>query len=94
MITESVSHTVYYWGLLSADYPPPPPWSLNQFIRLPFQLHGQHTALQPLRHDELIVHIAIFDLPGPHLHMSQVKHVPCQRTQTSKQCPHIERGQA
>ena len=35
------------------------PWSLDLFIRVPFQLHGEHTALQPFRRIEIIVHIAI-----------------------------------
>ena len=45
------------------------PWSLDLFICVPFQLHGEHTVLQPFRHIELIVHIAISVLPG------QVKHL-------------------
>ena len=51
------------------------PWSLDLFIRVPFQLHGEHTVLQPFRRIELIVHIAIFVLPGTHFHLSQVKHL-------------------
>ena len=51
------------------------PWSLDLFIREPFQLHGEHTVLQPLRRIELIVHIAISVLPGTHFHLSQVKHL-------------------
>ena len=50
------------------------PWSLDLFIRVPFQLHGKHTVLQPFRRYELIVHIAISVLPGTHFHLSQVKH--------------------
>ena len=50
------------------------PWSLDLFIRVPFQLHGEHTVLQPFRRIELIVHIAISVLPGTHFHLSQVKH--------------------
>ena len=37
-------------------------------------LHGEHTVLQPFRHIEHIVHIAISVLPGTHFHLSQVKH--------------------
>ena len=48
------------------------PWSLDLFIRVPFQLHGEHTVLQPFRRIELIVHIAISVLPGTHF---QVKHL-------------------
>ena len=50
------------------------PWSLDLFIRVPFQLHGEHTVLQPFQRIELIVHIAISVLLGTHLHLSQVKH--------------------
>ena len=51
------------------------PWSLDLFIREPFQLHREHTVLQPFRRIELIVHIAISVLPGTHFHLSQVKHL-------------------
>ena len=51
------------------------PWSLALFIRVPFQLHGEHTVLQPFRRIKLIVHIAISVLPGIHFHLSQVKHL-------------------
>ena len=53
----------------------PPPRSLVLFIRVPFQLHGEHTVLQPFRRIELIVHIAISVLPATHFHLSQVKHL-------------------
>ena len=46
------------------------PWSLDQFIRVPFQLHGEHTVLRPFRSFEIIIHIAISVLPG-----TQVKHL-------------------
>ena len=45
------------------------------FVRVPFQLHGGYTFLQPFRRIELIVHVAIFVLPGTDLHMSRVKHM-------------------
>ena len=45
-------------------------WSLNMFIRLSFQLHREHTVLQPFRR---IMHIAISVLPGTHFYLSQVK---------------------
>ena len=51
------------------------PWSLDLFIHVPFQLHGEHTVLQPFWRIELIVHIAISVLPGTHFHLSQVKHL-------------------
>ena len=51
------------------------PWSLDLFICEPFQLHGEHTVLQPFRRIEFIVHIAISVLPGTHFHLSQVKHL-------------------
>ena len=50
------------------------PWSLDLFISVPFQLHGEHTVLQPFRRIELIVHIAISVLTGTHFNPSQVKH--------------------
>ena len=49
------------------------PWSLDLFIRGPFQLHGEHKILQLFRRIELIVHIAISVLLGTHFHLSQVK---------------------
>ena len=51
------------------------PWSLDLFIRVSFQLHGEHTVLQPFRRIELIVHIAISGLSGTHFHLNQVKHL-------------------
>ena len=51
------------------------PWSLNLFIRVPSQLHGEHTVLKPSRRIELIIHITISVLPGTHFHLSQVKHL-------------------
>ena len=51
------------------------PWSLNLLIRVPFQLHGENTVLQPFRHIKLIVHIAISVLSGTKFHLSQVKHL-------------------
>ena len=50
------------------------PWSLDLFIREPFQFHWEHTVLQAFRRIELIAHIAISVLPGTHFHLSQVKH--------------------
>ena len=66
------------------------PSSLDLFIRVPFQLHGEHTVLQPIRRIELIVHIVISVLLGILFHLSQVKHLRVKDT-TSKQCPNIER---
>ena len=51
------------------------PWLLDQFIRVPYQLHGEHTVLQPVRRNKLIIHIAISAVPGTDFHLSQVKHV-------------------
>ena len=50
------------------------PWSLDLFVRVPSQLHGEPTVLQPFQRIELIIHIAISVLPGTHFHLSQVKH--------------------
>ena len=72
------------------------PWSLDLFIRVPFQLNREHTVLQPFRRIELVVHIAISVLPGTHFHVSQVKHlrVKCLAQDTpSKQCPKFKRGE-
>ena len=51
------------------------PWSLDLFICVPFQLHGEHTVLQSFRLIVLIVHIAISVLPDTYFHLSQVKHL-------------------
>ena len=52
------------------------PWSLDLLIRVPFQLHGEHTVLQPFRRIELIVHMATSVLlPGTVFHLSHVKHL-------------------
>ena len=50
------------------------PWSLDLFIHVPSQLHGEHTVLQPFRYIEHIIHIAISILLGIHFHLCQVKH--------------------
>ena len=39
------------------------------------QLHVEHTVLQLFWRIELIVHIIISVLPGPHLHLCHVKHL-------------------
>ena len=80
---------------ISSDFYIFNPWSLNLFLCVPSQLHGEHTVLQPFRRIELIIHIAIFVLPGTHFHLRQVKHlrVKClARGHNIKQCPNIERG--
>ena len=52
------------------------PWALDLLIRVPFQLPGEHTVLQPFRLIQLIVHIVISVLLCPtHFHLSQVKHL-------------------
>ena len=45
---------------------------MDLLIRVPFQLHGEHTVLQPFLRIELIIHIAITVLTGSHFHLSQV----------------------
>ena len=61
---------------ISSDFYIFTPWSLDLFIRVPYQLHGEHTVLQPFRRIELNIHIAISVLPGTHyFHLSQAKHV-------------------
>ena len=72
------------------------PWSQELFIRVSFQLHGEHTVLQPFRRIEFIVHIAISVLPGTHFYLSQMKHlrVKClTQGHNMKQCPKMERGE-
>ena len=56
------------------------PWSLDLFIRVTFQLHGEQTVMQPFWRIELIVNIAISDLPGTHFYLSQVKNLPKDTT--------------
>ena len=80
---------------ISSDFYIFNPWSLNLFLCVPSQLHGEHTVLQPIRRIELIIHIAISVLPGTHFHLRQVKHlrVKClAQGHNIKQCPNIERG--
>ena len=60
---------------ISSDFYIFTPWSLDLFIRVPSQLHGEHTILQPFRRIELIIHIAISVLSGTHFHLSRVKHM-------------------
>ena len=60
---------------ISSDFYIFTPWSLDLFIRVPFQLQGEHTVLQPFRHIELIIHITISVLPGTHSHLRQVKNL-------------------
>ena len=71
-------------------------WSMDLLIRVPFQLHGEHTVLQPFLRIELIIHIAISVLTGTHFHLRQVKQlrVKClAQGPRLKQCPKIERGE-
>ena len=74
---------------ISSDFYFFTPWSLDLFIRVPSQLHGEHTVLQPFRRIELITHYVISVLPGTHFHLSQVRHlrVPCPRTQHRNNIP-------
>ena len=59
-----------------------------------FQVHGEHTVLQPFRRIELIVHIAISVLPGTHFHLIQVNPLSAiPKDTTLKQCPKIARGE-
>ena len=60
------------------------PCSLDLFIRVSSQLHGEHTVLQPFRRIELIVHTVICVLPGtfsPESSEAFEGEVPCPRTQ-------------
>ena len=49
------------------------PWSMNLLVFVSFQLHGEHTVLQPFRRIELTVHIFPSVLPGTILNLSQVR---------------------
>ena len=61
------------------------PWSLDLFIRVPFQLHG--TLLQPFLRIELIVHIAISVLPESSEAVEGG--VSCPRTQHINNVPRL-----
>ena len=39
-------------------------------MRVPFQLHREHTVMQPFRRIEFIKHIALSVLPGTYFHLS------------------------
>ena len=77
-ITVGLKVKVQVYSLISSletYHPTFTPWSLDLLICVPFQLHGEHTVLQPFRHIKLIVclHIVISILAGTHFHPSQVK---------------------
>ena len=70
------------------------PWSLDLFIRVPSQLHGEHTALQPFWRFELIIPSLSYQV----LIFTWVKWSiwglsALPKDTTSKQCPNIERGE-
>ena len=72
------------------------PWSLDLFICVPFQLHGEHTVLQPFRCIELIVRNVISVLPGtpgnyryPESSEAFEVEVPCPRTQYLNNVPRL-----
>ena len=74
------------------------PWSLDLLIRVPFQLPGEHTVLQPFRRIELIVHISISVLPGTHFHLSQLSEafeveMSCPRTHHINSVPRLRGGE-
>ena len=71
-LTKGTGLQGYFYSLISSLKTCHPtlhftPWSLDLFIRVPFQLHGEHAILQPFRHIGLIVHIAISVLQVKHL---------------------------
>ena len=69
---------------------------LNLFDLVLFQLHGEHTALQPCGTSNLSLTITIAVPPGTHLYLSEVKYlwVKCLAKDTTliQQCPSVERG--
>ena len=68
-------------------------WSLDPFVRVPFQVHGEHTVLRPFRRIDLIVHTATSVLPGIHLHLSQVKHIKVKCLAQGHNIETMERGE-
>ena len=69
------------------------PWSPDLFIRVPFQLHGEHTVLQPFRRIEVILHIVISVLPGTHFTWVKWSIWGLTALPKDTSCPKIERGE-
>ena len=63
------------------------PWSLDLFIRVPSQLHGKHTILQPFRRTEPIVHPTFTFSPPGHWTYSFVCHL--NSTESIQSCSHF-----
>ena len=79
-----------FWRLISRHYILP--WSLDPFIRVPFQLHGEHTVLQPFRRIEPIVHIVIsLTIIFTESTVAFEGEVPCPRTQHRNNVPRLRR---
>ena len=51
------------------------PWSLGLFIPLQFQLPGEHTAWQPVRRSDAIIHMSIATLADTHLQLGGLEKV-------------------
>ena len=72
------------------------PLSLDVFICVPFQLHGEHTVLQPFRRIELILHIAVSVISGSFytwVNWSMWGESALPKYRTWIECPNIERGE-
>ena len=67
-------------------------WSLDLFICVQLQLHGDHTVLQPFRRIELLVHIVISVLPGTYFYLSPVKHLRVKCIAQGHNIPRLRGG--
>ena len=68
------------------------PWSLDLFMYVSFQLHGEHTILQPFRRTGLIVHIAFCATrysSSPESSEAFEGEVPCPRTRHRNNVPRL-----
>ena len=87
------------WRPIIRLYPLVTPWSLDLFIRVPFQLHGEHTVLQPFRCIELRPYRIHFHLCPTRYSFSPESseafegEVTCLSTQHLNNVPKIERGE-
>ena len=67
-------------------------WSLDLFICVQLQLHGDHTVLQPFRRIGLLVHIVISVLPGTYFYLSPVKHLRVKCIAQGHNIPRLRGG--
>ena len=74
---------------ISSDFYIFTPWSLDLFIRVPSQLHGEHSPAA-ISAQQTIIHISIFVLP---VKWNIRGLSDLLKDTTLKQCPYIERGE-